>query len=90
MRLIFKILEAEQKGAVPVEVVLKRAARVICKETVENPEKILEGLDKILKRSKINITDIRSINIDNLNPNRYTSYRIAKGIEKALKFALRF
>lgn len=90
MQLVFKILEAEQKGEVPVEVILKRNSRVICKETVDNPEKILEGLDKILKRSKINITDIRSINIDNLNQNRYTSYRIARSIEKALKFALRF
>jgi hypothetical protein len=90
MKLIFKILKSEQKGEVPVEVILKRAARIICKETVENPEKILEGLDKILKRSKISITDIKSINIDNLNQNRYTSYRITKSIKKALKFALRF
>lgn len=90
MQLIFKILKSDKKGEVPVEVILKRNARVICKETVDNPEKILEGIDKILKRSKISITDIKSINIDNLNQNRYTSYRIAKSIKKALKFALRF
>jgi len=57
-------------------------------EKVENAEDVLEGLDKILKKSKIEITDIKDIKIDALNKNRYTSYRIIKSIEKVLKLNL--
>lgn len=58
-------------------------------ERVKNAEDILKGLDKILKKSKIENTNIRSIKvIDNLDKTGYTSYRIAKAIQKALKFSL--
>lgn len=88
MELIFQINKSSQKGAVPVEIVLKDKKRTIGKEIVENAEKVLEGLDKILKKSKIEITDIKNIKTIDLNKNRYTSYRIVKSIEKALKLKI--
>lgn len=88
MELIFRIKKSKQKGAVSVEVVLRNKNRIIGQEIVENAEKVLEGLDKILKRSKIEITDIKNIKVDDLNKNRYTSYRIVKSIEKALKLKI--
>lgn len=88
MQLIFKIQKSGQKGKVPVEVILKDKNKVIGKETVENAEKILEGLDKIFKKSKIGITAIKNIQTIDLNKNRYTSYRIVRSIEKALKLKI--
>lgn len=88
MNLIFKIQKSGQKGKVPVEVILKDKNKVIGKKTVENAEKILEGLDKIFKKSKIGITAIKNIKTIDLNKNRYTSYRIVRSIEKALKLKI--
>lgn len=87
MNLIFKIKKNKQKGPVPVEVILKGDKRIY-KEKVESADNVLEGLDKILKRSKMKIADIEGIKVDDLNRNRYTSYRIIKSIEKALKLKL--
>lgn len=88
MNLIFKIQKSGQKGKVPVEVILKEKNRIIGKKTVENAEKILEGLDTIFKKSKIGITAIKNIQTIDLNKNRYTSYRIVRSIEKALKLKI--
>lgn len=85
MNLIFKIQKSGQKGKVPVEVILKDKNLVIGRETVGNAEKVLEGLDKIFKKSKIGMTAIKNIQTIDLNKNRYTSYRIVRSIEKALK-----
>jgi len=85
--LVFKIQKAKQKGATPVEVILEKNKRIY-REKVESADKVLEGLDKILKKSKIEITAVKSIKVDDLNRNRYTSYRIVKSIEKALKIKL--
>lgn len=67
---------------------MKDKNKVIGKETVESAEKILEGLDKIFKKSKIEITAIKNIQTIDLNKSRYTSYRIVKSIEKALKLKI--
>jgi len=85
--LVFKIQKAKQKGATSVEVILEKNKRIY-REKVESADKVLEGLDKILKKSKIEITAVKSIKVDDLNRNRYTSYRIVKSIEKALKIKL--
>jgi len=97
MRLIFRILSIEQKGKtrlarreskwVPVEIILEARDKTY-KEKAESADKILETLDKILKKSRIEITDIKSIKIDNQNKNRYTSYKIAEAIQRALKIIL--
>ena len=87
MNLIFRIQKSSRKGKAPVEVVLEKN-RKIYREEVESADKVLEGLDKILKKSRIGITAIKSIKVDDLNKNRYTSYRIIKSVEKALKIKL--
>lgn len=77
----------------PVGIVLIfRKGREIYAEEVKEAEDALERLDKILKRSKIRITDIKNIRIKNSNlvKDRYTSYRIIKSIEKALRFSIKF
>ena len=97
MRLIFRIFLIEQKEKArlarrkskwaPVEIILEAKDNTY-KEKAESADKILEALDKILKKSRIEITDIKSIKIDNQNKNRYTSYRIAEAILRALKIIL--
>jgi len=79
-----------RRGRAPVEVILKKKREIIGREEVKNAEKILEGLDKILKKNKIEITTIKLIKVDDLNKNKHTSYRIIKSIEKALKLGLNF
>ena len=95
MQLIFKIQKTNKKGAAPVEIILKeknlfrkQTNRIINRETMENAEKVLEKLDKIFKKSNIGITNIKNIKTIDLNKNRYTSYRIVRSIERALKFGL--
>lgn len=98
MQLTFQIQKSSRKGKVPVEVILRRNSRIIGREKMESADKVLEGLDRILKRSKIEMTNIiglrptsrrlENIKTIDLNKNRYTSYRILKSIEKALKLKL--
>lgn len=75
----------------PREIVinLKKGDRIYV-EQVLRAEDLLLGLDKILKKSKIKVIDIRNIRIDNLNKSKYTSFRIIKSIEKALRFSKLF
>lgn len=88
MELIFKVKKSDKKGAVPVEIILKDKNRIVDQETVENAEKILEGLDRIFKKSRIGTTAIKNIKTIDSNKNRYTSYRIVKSIEKALNLKI--
>jgi len=63
---------------------LKNGDRIYI-EKVEKAEDLLLGIDKILKKSKIKFIDIGKIRVDNFNKGRYTSFRIVKSIEKALR-----
>ncbi len=74
---------------VDITLILKRGSEIYT-EKIEEAEDMIERLDRILKKSKIEITDIRNIKIDNFNKNKYTSYRILKSIEKALRFSIKF
>lgn len=87
MQLIFRIHKIEQNQSL-IEIILKRKNKIIIAKAGE-AEDVLDKLDKILKKSKIEITDIRNIKIDNLNKNRYTTYRILKSLEKALRFSIK-
>lgn len=88
MQLIFRIHKIEQNQSL-VEIILKRKNKIIRAEA-EEAEDALDKLDRILKKSKIEITDIKNIRIDNLNKSKYTTYRILKSIEKALRFSIKF
>ncbi len=61
-------------------------------EKVKDADEILKGLDRILKKSKINFARIRDVRIVNNSEKNtgYTSQRIAKAIQKALNFSLKF
>ncbi len=87
MQLILRILKSNIKGKRPIEIILKN--KKVYKEKVSSSDKVLNEIDKILNRSKIkDIKKISRIKIDNLNKNGYTTYRVVKSIEKALKFSL--
>ncbi len=86
MQIVFKIKKSDLDKQV-IEIIVKSKGKIIRTEVGE-AEDALIGLDKILKKNKIKIGEIRSIKIDNQNKNRYTSYRILKSIEKAIKFSL--
>jgi len=68
-------------------ITLKRGDKTYI-EKIKKAEETLNAFDKILRKSKIEIADIKSIRIDNLNKNKYTSYRILKSIEKAINFSI--
>ena len=87
MQLIFRILKSNIKGKNAIEIILKN--KQTYKERVDSGNEVLKGIDKILNKSKIkDIKKISKIKIDNLSKNRYTTYRVVKSIEKALKFNL--
>lgn len=88
MNLIFIINQAKIKGKVPIDIILKKKNKIINREKVDSADKSLESLDKILKKSKIGINIVKIIKVEDLNKSRYTSYRIIKSIEKALKLGL--
>lgn len=90
MQIIFRINKINFCNELLIEVILKNKNRIMGKARVKNAEDILDGLDKILKKSKINIADIKNIRtVNNLGKTRCSSLRIAKTIEKALKFGLK-
>lgn len=68
---------------------LKKEDRIY-NEKVEKAEDLLLGLDKIVKKSKVKFIDIGKIKVDNFNKGRYTSFRIVKSIEKALRLSIKF
>lgn len=71
-------------------------------EKVESADDVLKGLDKILKKSRMEITSVKNIKtVSSLSPSKskkvdkfckksYTSCRIVKSVEKAIKFYLNF
>ncbi len=87
MQLIFRIKKSDL-GEQIIEIIVKTSDKIIRSEAGE-AENVLDKLDKILKKSKIEITDIKNIRIDNLDKNRYTTYRIIRSIEKGLKFSIK-
>ncbi len=90
MNLVFKIEKTKQKEKAPIQVILKTKDKIY-KEKAESADKILEKLDKILKKSKIKVTAVKNVKvIDKSHKIGFTSYRIIRSIEKALKFDLIF
>lgn len=69
---------------------LKKGERVYVQK-VKDADEILKGLDRVLKKSKIELALIKDVRIvNNLENIGYTSQRIAKAIQKALNFSLKF
>ena len=90
MNLIFEVQRTVQKGKTPVDVILKQG-KVTYREKVESTDEVLERLDKILKKNRIDIKAIRSVKIvDKFLETSYTSRRILKSVEKALKIGSQY
>lgn len=79
MKLIFKIGAAKKDGRSEVILILNKYKMI-----ARDSDKILSTLDKLLKRNKIKIGDIKSIKLEISKKAGLTSQRIVKAIVKAL------
>jgi len=77
--LIFRVKKAGEGGRSPVEIVLGNNKLV-----VDDTDKILSALDRLLKKSKIKIESLKDIKIETDKEAGLTSQRIVKAIIKAL------
>lgn len=84
MKLIFRIKSARGDGKSAVEIILGKD-----KIIAQNTDKILQALDKLLKRNKIKIESLKDIKLEIDKKAGLTSQRITKAIIKALRFNLR-
>jgi len=93
--------DAPLKGRCGVKIILEVNKKRYL-EKVESADNLLEGLDRILKKSRMEITSVKNIKtvsslfpkksnrVDKFCKTSYTSCRIVKSIEKAIKFCLNF
>ena len=89
IEIIFKSKTTFKKGKTSVEIILRKNKKVIDRIKVESADRTLEGLDKLLRCNKIDITAIRKFTtVDNFKKTSYTSFRILKSIEKGLNLTL--
>ena len=95
MKLTFKIQPAKEHGWSPIEIVLthKTGSRAKSREdiftaTTDNTDKLLETLDRLLKKNKIDLESLKDINVEIANEAGLTSTRIVSSISKALRFDL--
>jgi len=94
-KLTFKIQPAKEHGRSPIEIVLSRGtgSRAKSREDdpkviTENTDELLEKLDRLLKKNKIDIESLKDINVEIANGAGLTSTRIVLSISKALRFDL--
>lgn len=83
MKLTFKIQPAKEHGRSPIDIILKYGKKV-SKATTKNTDELLEKLDKLLKKNKIDIESLKDINVEIVNGAGLTSTRIVSSISKAL------
>jgi uncharacterized protein with FMN-binding domain len=83
MKLIFKIKPAKEHGRSPIKIILKDGKK-ISKLMTENTDELLEKLDTLLKKSKIDLESLKDINVEIVNGAGLTSTRIVSSISKAL------
>ena len=79
MILLFKVKKARENGRSPIEMILGNN-----KTMIDNTDNILSGLDKLLKKSKLEVGDLREIKLEIDKEAGLTSQRIVKSIIKAL------
>ena len=87
MRLTFKIQPAKEHGRSPIEIVISGNGKKFV-ATTENTDELLEKLDKLLKKNKIELESLKDINVEIANGAGLTSTRIVLSISKALCFDL--
>lgn len=79
MRLVFKIGAAKKDGRSEIALVLGKD-RIV----TENSDNVLSALDKLLKKNRIKIGDIKDVKLEVSKKAGLTSQRIIKSIIKAL------
>jgi len=85
--LIFKIQKAKKHGRSPIEILISGKGKTH-KAITENTDELLQTLDKLLKRNKIELDTLNEIKLEILNGAGLTSQRIVKSIIKALSLDL--
>lgn len=84
-KLIFKINKAGERGRSPIEIIVDNNGSRYTK-VVENTDKLLSTLDKVLKSAKLKIELIKDIKVISHKEAGLTSQRIVKAIKQALDF----
>lgn len=87
MKLTFRLEKAKENGRSPIEIILKDKNK-ISKAMTENTDELLEKLDKLLKKSKLELESIKIINVEIANGAGLTSKRIVQAISSALRLNL--
>lgn len=85
------------RGRSPIEIIIKKETRrklrkqagpSKCVAFVRDTDELLEKLDKLLKKNKIELESLKDINAEIANGAGLTSTRIVSSISKALRFDL--
>ncbi len=87
MQLIFKVKKAKEHGRSPIEIILNRRKKT-SKAITENTDELLQTLDKLLKRNKIELESLNDIKVEIEKGAGLTSTRIVSSIVKALSLDL--
>jgi hypothetical protein len=95
MQLIFKVKKAKERGRSGIEIVLSHRAGSraqsrdkISKAITDNTDELLQTLDKLLKRNKIELESLSDIKVEIEKGAGLTSTRIVSSIVKALSLDL--
>jgi tRNA A37 threonylcarbamoyladenosine modification protein TsaB len=86
-KLIFKMKKAKEHGRSGIEIVLKDKNKV-SKSITDNTDNLLQTLDKLLKRNKIELESLNDIKVEIEKGAGLTSTRIVSSIVKALSLDL--
>ena len=87
MQLIFKVKKAEEYGRSPIEILISGGRKKFA-ATTENTDELLQTLDKLLKRNKIELESLDDIKVEIEKGAGLTSTRIVSSIVKALSLDL--
>ena len=82
-KLILKVKKAQEDGRSQVEIVLGKNRLI-----AQNSDEIISTLDKLLKKSKMELESVKHINLRIDKKAGLTSQRIAKAVVKALNLNL--
>lgn len=87
MRLTFKIQKAKEHGRSSIEIILREKNKIF-KSITDNTDNLLQTLDKLLKRNKIELESLDDIKVEIEKGAGLTSTRIVSSIVKALSLDL--
>ena len=83
MKLVFKLQPAKENGRSAIDIIISGNGKNFA-ATTENTDELLEKLDTLLKKSKIELESLKDINVEIVNGAGLTSTRIVSAIQRAL------